>query len=146
MISPQQYRKLMKNYQMTGKIGQSADKAGVDRKTARKFIGGAPGPLEPRSARRWKTHEDAFAPIWAEVEEMLLRESGLQAKVVFEEVLRRYPGRYREEGIARVGRQGYSVPARWIGRRLRARLSETEIGFYSTSTNMQPTEGASRSR
>jgi hypothetical protein len=34
------------------------------------------------------------------------------------------------EGIARVGRQGYSVPARWIGRRLRARLSETQIRFY----------------
>jgi len=96
MISPQQYRKLMKNYQMKAKIGQSADKAGVDRKTARKYIGGAPGPLEPRPARTWKTHEDVFAPIWSEVEEMLQREPGLQSKVVFEELLRRYPGRYRE--------------------------------------------------
>ena len=29
------------------------------------------------------------------------------------------------EAIARVGKQGYSVPARWAGRRLRARISET---------------------
>jgi len=30
-----------------------------------------------------------------------------------------------------VGKQGYSVPARWAGRRLRARISETKIAFYN---------------
>jgi hypothetical protein len=35
------------------------------------------------------------------------------------------------EAIARVGKQGYSVPARWAGRRLRARISETKIAFYN---------------
>lgn len=81
---------------MTGKIERSADKAGVDRKTARKYVNGAAGPAEPRPGRRWKTHEDGFAPVWAEVEAMLRREPGLQAKVLFAEVLRRHPERYSE--------------------------------------------------
>jgi hypothetical protein len=38
--------------------------------------------------------------------------------------------RVNPEAIARVGKQGYSVPARWAGRRLRARISETTIAFY----------------
>jgi hypothetical protein len=34
------------------------------------------------------------------------------------------------EGIIRVGKQSYSVPARTIGRRLRVRVSETELAIY----------------
>ena len=60
MISPQQHNKLMKEYEKRGRIGLSAAKAGVDRKTGSKYIGGAPGPLEPRPHRGWRTHEDAF--------------------------------------------------------------------------------------
>jgi len=96
MISPQQYRKLMKHYQTTGKLGQSAEKAGVDPKTARKYVRGAAGPEEPRPARTWRTHEDAFAAVWPEVEEELRREPALQAKVLFEEVCRRHPERFVE--------------------------------------------------
>jgi hypothetical protein len=44
MISPQQYRKLMKQYQSENHIGQSAIKAGIDRKTAGKYLKVAPGP------------------------------------------------------------------------------------------------------
>jgi hypothetical protein len=58
LISPQQHNKLMKEYEKRGGIGLSAAKAGVDRKTESKYIGGAPGPLEPRSQRGWRTHED----------------------------------------------------------------------------------------
>jgi hypothetical protein len=60
MISPQQHNKLMKEYEKRGRIGLSAVKAGVDRKTGAKYIGGAPGPLEPKPQRGWRTHEDAF--------------------------------------------------------------------------------------
>jgi hypothetical protein len=38
--------------------------------------------------------------------------------------------RVSREGIARVGRQGYSLPARWVGRSLRARWDERRIWFY----------------
>jgi len=34
------------------------------------------------------------------------------------------------ESVVRVGKQGYSLPSRWAGQRLRARISETRIAFY----------------
>ena len=50
MISPQQHNKLMKEYEKRGRIGLSAAKAGMDRKTGSNYIGGAAGPLEPSCA------------------------------------------------------------------------------------------------
>lgn len=38
--------------------------------------------------------EDPFEAVWPEVEELLERDAGLQAKTVFEELGRRYPGRF----------------------------------------------------
>jgi hypothetical protein len=45
MISRVQYKKLMKSYLETGKITASASKAGMDRKTAVKYIRGGDDPL-----------------------------------------------------------------------------------------------------
>ena len=56
MISGPQYRKLMQTYQETGKITAGASKAGMDRKTASKYIGKAPGPEEKRPLRQWRDH------------------------------------------------------------------------------------------
>ena len=66
MFSPQQYRKLMKQNQSENYIGQSVIKAGIDRKTAAKYLKGAPGPEEQTQAgeRCWRTHPDAFAQVW----------------------------------------------------------------------------------
>jgi hypothetical protein len=50
MISPQQYRKLMKQYQSENHIGHSAIKAGIDPKTASKYIKGAAEPEEQAQA------------------------------------------------------------------------------------------------
>lgn len=44
-------RGLMQTYQETGKITASASKAGLDRKTAAKYIHGAPGPGQRREQR-----------------------------------------------------------------------------------------------
>jgi hypothetical protein len=64
----------MKQYQSENHIGQSAIKAGIDPKTAGKYLKGAPGPEEQAQAgeRYWRTHPDAFAQVWPGVEEMLL--------------------------------------------------------------------------
>ena len=95
MISPQQHNKLMKEYEKRGRIGLSAAKAGVDHKTGRKYIGGAPGPLEPRPPRGWRTHEDAFGGVWPETERRLDREPGLSAKTLWEELLREHGEKFR---------------------------------------------------
>ncbi len=94
MISPQQYRKLMKHFELENHIEQSAIKAGIDRKTASKYIQGAAGPEEQREQRHWRTHRDAFEQVWPGVQEMLFREPQLQAKVIFEELLAKEPGKF----------------------------------------------------
>jgi hypothetical protein len=94
MISPQQYRKLMKQFQLENHIGRSAIKAGIDPKTASKYINGAAGPDEQPGERCWRTHPDAFAGVWPGVEEMLFREPELQAKVIFEELLEKECGKF----------------------------------------------------
>ena len=46
-------------------------------------------------AHTWRTRADPFEEVWPEVEELLERDKGLQAKTVFEELGRRYPGRFQ---------------------------------------------------
>src|SRR5262249_37296121 len=94
MISPQQYRKLMKHYRLNNNISQSATKAGIDRKTAGKYIQGAPSPQEEASPRRWRTQQDAFSEVWSGIEETLFREPRLQAKVLFEQLLEQHPWKF----------------------------------------------------
>ena len=94
MISPQQYRKVMKSYSKHKKVGRAAQSAGVDRKTARKYTQGAPGPEAPRDQREWRTHPDAFIDVWREVAEQLRQEPKLQAKTLFAALQRRHPGKF----------------------------------------------------
>src|SRR5690349_385543 len=94
MISPQQYRKLMKSYTKYHSVVRAAQSAGVDRKTAGKYVEGGPGPEEPRAQRDWRTHPDAFVDVWREVEDELRREPELQAKTLFLSLQRRHPGRF----------------------------------------------------
>lgn len=95
MISPQQYRKVMKEYQQSGSLSAAAVAAGMDRKTAAKYAHGAPGPEEPRGQRPWRTHRDAFEEVWPEVEGWLGREVDLTAKGALEELCRKYPDRFQ---------------------------------------------------
>jgi hypothetical protein len=93
MISSPQHRKLMRNYQQNQNVSASALRAGVDRKTAHKYlIEGSPGPEEPRAARHWRTRPDAFAELWPQVEAQLEREPALEAKVLFDQVLEQHRG------------------------------------------------------
>lgn len=97
MIGRHTYNKLMSSYTETGLIGASAIKAGVDRKTASDYIHGRRVPPgEPRERRHWRTHEDDFAEVWPEVEEHLRREPDLEAKTLFEDLKRRYEGRFSD--------------------------------------------------
>ena len=57
-------------------------KAGVDRKTARKYANGAPEPQEAKPAQRhWRTRADAFAQVWPEVARQLAADAGAGMKM-----------------------------------------------------------------
>jgi hypothetical protein len=49
-------------------------------------------------------------------------------------------GRVSREALVRVGKQVYSVPARYAGERLRVRITETELAFYWNGEVVERTE------
>jgi len=79
-----------------GGIGHAAMKAGMDRKTARKYATAGKLPSEMIKERDWRTREDAFVEHWPEVEARLEQSPALEAKTLFEMLVETYPGRYEE--------------------------------------------------
>ena len=79
-----------------GRVGLAAMRAGMDRKTARKYVQSGKLPSESVTPRSWRTHEDAFLEHWQELEAMLSESPALEAKTLFELLLEKYPGRYEE--------------------------------------------------
>ena len=77
----------------------AAAKVGMDRKTARKYrqADHLPSQLaEQVPVRTWRTRTDPFVDVWGEVEALLEQGPGWEAKTLFEELQRRYPGRFAE--------------------------------------------------
>jgi len=54
-----------------GHMGQAAMKAGMDRKTAPKYVDGGKLPSELTTPRDWRTRVDPFEEHWSEVVERL---------------------------------------------------------------------------
>jgi len=75
-------------------LAQAADKAGVDEKTARKYRDSDTFPAQRRVPHTWRTREDPFQDVWHELLELLRLNPGLQAKTLFLDLQRRYPGRF----------------------------------------------------
>ena len=75
-------------------LSTAALKAGMSEPTARRYRGMGRLPSQLRGRRDWRTRRDPFEEVWPEVEALLERDAGLQAKAVFEELGRRYPGRF----------------------------------------------------
>ena len=87
MITQQQYKRLMSEYEKTGKIAVSAMKAGMDRHTARKYFEAGKGPDEVELKHTWRTRPDPLAQIWGEVTRMLQEAPELESKTLFEHFL-----------------------------------------------------------
>ena len=77
-----------------GEIGRASMIAGMDRKTARKYVTAAKLPSEMVQSRDWLTRENPFAEDWEEVEAMLGTSPEFEAKTIFEVLLERHPERY----------------------------------------------------
>ena len=77
-----------------GRVGLASMRAGVDRKTARKYLQGGKLPSELVTSRDWRTREDPFLEHWAEVEALLIASPALEGKTLFELLVEKYPGRY----------------------------------------------------
>jgi hypothetical protein len=94
MVTDRLFRRLRNLIQTEDTLAQAADKAGVDEKTARKYRDSDPLPSQRRVPHTWRTREDPFQDVWLELVEQLRLNPGLQAKTLFDDLQRRYPGRF----------------------------------------------------
>ena len=96
MVTDRQVRMLMKLIESEKTLATAAAKAGMDEKTARKYRRLGRLPSEVKVEHSWRTREDSFAEVWEEVREKLELNWGLEAKTLFEDLQRRYPGRFSD--------------------------------------------------
>ena len=94
MVTDRLFRRLRKLIQTEDTLAKAADKAGVDEKTARKYRDSDPLPSQRRVPHTWRTREDPFQDVWPELVDQLRLNPGLQAKTLFDDLQRRYPGRF----------------------------------------------------
>lgn len=79
-----QVRRVMEEIRKHGKIGVAAMRAGMDRKTAAKYVRAGKLPSELRKSHTWRTREDPFAEDWPLLEAMLEEAAELEATTLFE--------------------------------------------------------------
>jgi hypothetical protein len=99
MVRDGQVRELRKWLGREASLRFAAMKAGMDRKTARKYRHSDTLPSRRASEappRPYRTRPDPFSDVWSEVEELLEAGSGWEAKTLFEELQRRHPGRFAD--------------------------------------------------
>lgn len=96
MVTDEQVR-LMRRKRMEGKTQETAAAiAEMSVRTARDWQAG-PLPSESRETRDWRTRENPFAEVWDTEVIPLLKadeDGALQAKTIFDELVRRYPGKF----------------------------------------------------
>lgn len=76
-------------------LSQAASKVGIDPKTARRYrtMNQLPSDL-PATPRTYRTRPDPFADVWNELEEQLRLAPRLQAKTLWDWLVRKYPDRF----------------------------------------------------
>ena len=100
MINQQQLTRLVTAYQRKGNLSMSAMKAGMDRKTARKYLDRGTVELAEPGPRTWRTRADPLERVWAQAKEYLRAAPELEAKALFEHLLG-IPGDALAEGQLR---------------------------------------------
>lgn len=96
MVTDQQVRRLMGLMKKEKSRFIAASKAGMDRKTALKYIKSGKLPSQMKKAHVWRTRPDPFERNWDEVKDMLTVNPGLEAKTIFEYLQREYTGRHSD--------------------------------------------------
>jgi hypothetical protein len=96
MVSDRQVRRVMELMQTEKTKALAADKAGMDAKTARRYVRLGKVPSELRVGHTWRTRDDPFKAVWEKMREMLASHPGLEAKTLFEDLQRKRPGEFSD--------------------------------------------------
>src|SRR6516225_4603560 len=101
MVTDHQVRRLKKLSNSEENQEIAASKAGMDSKTARKYLALNLLPSELKRERHWRTREDPFGDVWEQVRRHIEENPGLEAKTLFEWLQREYPGRFADGPFGR---------------------------------------------
>lgn len=97
MVTDRQVKKLRKFMMRKGSsLSLAAAKAGMDEKTARKYLRRGRLPSECHSERDWRTRPDRFQEVWEWARSQLAEAPGLEAKSLFEALQRKHPGGFSD--------------------------------------------------
>jgi hypothetical protein len=105
MVTDEQVRRLRRMVQTEKMKVVAASKAGMDVKTARKYLRNGKLPSQVKPEHGWRTREDPFGEVWGEVEELLKGNAGLESKTIFEWLQGKYPGRYGDGQVRTLQRK-----------------------------------------
>jgi uncharacterized tellurite resistance protein B-like protein len=105
MVTDQQVKRLWRLRQEKLSLEVAAAKAGMDAKTARKYLRDRRLPSEMKQKHLWRTRADPFEEVWPELRERLTLEPGLQAKTLFEYLQRTFPGRFPDAQLRTLQRR-----------------------------------------
>ena len=89
-------RRLVKLRKNEKTLTMAAAKAGLSRKTARKYLKSGKLPSQCQPERYWRTRSDPFESVWPEVEEILKRSPTVEATTVFEYLCRQQEGAFQQ--------------------------------------------------
>lgn len=96
MVTDQQILRLRQALNKGMSLSLAAAKAGIDRKTARKYWQLQRLPSEVSMEHIWRTRQDPFDGVWAWVQEQLVQNPRLEAKPLFQALQRLHPGRFSD--------------------------------------------------
>jgi hypothetical protein len=92
MVTDKQVRILMKLIKTEKTQYLAASKAGMDEKTARKYLRNRNLPSQQKEDHTWRTRKDPFEEVWSEVSDHLRANPGLDGTTIFFYLQREYPG------------------------------------------------------
>ena len=105
MIKDAQVRRLRRLLGEGFPLYLAALKVGMNTETARKYRHAERLPSESFTPRTWRTREDPFQDVWPEIRALLELNPGLHAKTLFEDLQRRFPGRFQDSQLRTLQRK-----------------------------------------
>lgn len=96
MVTDQQVRRVWKFMKTEKTKSIAADKAGMDRKTARKYEKSDILPSAMKQPHRWRTRADPYKTVWDQINGMLITNPGLEAKTIFDYLQREHKGSFKD--------------------------------------------------
>src|SRR5437899_7910507 len=99
MVTDKQVRKLFQFLLDNKAMVRAARLTDMDEKTARKYRDLGTLPSDVAKPHTWTTRPNPFEAVWGEIRELLDGNPGLQAKTIFGELQRRYPGRFADSQL-----------------------------------------------